>query len=110
MIHKGAVFRGMLAGSVGLLFLGAIRAAPENLAPSDSARTSASMQKRWLFVWRDMSDPREVDRMIARFPQAQAAGYNGVVFSYNIAREKAAELRHAAVPTGPHRHRHGRGP
>jgi hypothetical protein len=86
----------MLAGSVGLLFLGAIRAAPENLAPSDSARTSASMQKRWLFVWRDMSDPREVDRMIARFPQAQAAGYNGVVFSYNIAREKAAELRHAA--------------
>jgi hypothetical protein len=96
MIHKGAVFRGMLAGSVGLLFLGAIRAAPENLAPSDSARTSASMQKRWLFVWRDMSDPREVDRMIARFPQAQAAGYNGVVFSYNIAREKAAELRHAA--------------
>jgi len=58
------------------------------------------MQKRWLFVWRDMSDPNEVDRMIARFPQAQAAGYNGVVFSYNIAKEKAPELVTAAKQYG----------
>jgi hypothetical protein len=31
------------------------------------------LEKRWLFVWRDMSDSAEVDRMIARFPTAQAA-------------------------------------
>lgn len=61
-----------------------------------AAEARSRMQKRWLFVWRDMSDPKEVDRMIARFPRAQAAGYNGVVFSYNIPKEKAAELRAAA--------------
>lgn len=58
------------------------------------------MQKRWLFVWRDMSDPNEVDRMIARFPQARADGYNGVVFSYNIAKEKAPALVQAAKDNG----------
>jgi hypothetical protein len=58
------------------------------------------MQKRWLFVWRDMSDPREVDRMIARFPRARAAGYNGVAFSYKIPRAKAAGLRQAAKQYG----------
>jgi hypothetical protein len=59
-----------------------------------------TMQKRWLFVWRDMSDPKEVDRMIARFPQAQADGYNGVVFSPNIPAEKAAAVRAAAKQYG----------
>ena len=34
--------------------------------------------------------------MIARFPQAHADGYNGVVFPYNVAPEKAAELKSAA--------------
>jgi hypothetical protein len=34
--------------------------------------------------------------MIARFPRAQAAGYNGVVFSHNVPASKAAELRAAA--------------
>jgi hypothetical protein len=58
------------------------------------------MQKRWLFVWRDMSDPKEVDRMIARFPRAKAAGYNGVAFSYKIPAGKAAELRQAAKKHG----------
>ena len=33
------------------------------------------MDKRWLFVWRNMSVPEEVDRMMARFPAAQAAGW-----------------------------------
>jgi hypothetical protein len=54
------------------------------------------MEKRWLFVWRDMSDPKEVDRMIARFPRARAAGYNGVAFAYNIPKEKGPALRLAA--------------
>jgi hypothetical protein len=58
------------------------------------------MSHRWLFVWRDMSDPQEVDRMIARFPRAQAAGYNGVVFDHPIAPEKAAALKAAAKQYG----------
>ncbi len=60
----------------------------------------ANMEKRWLFVWRDLSDPAEVDRMIARFPRAKAAGYNGVVFSHRIAEEKGEELRQAASDHG----------
>jgi hypothetical protein len=58
------------------------------------------MQKRWLFVWRDMSDPKEVDRMIARFPRVQADGYNGVAFSANVPPEKAPELKAAAKKYG----------
>ena len=58
------------------------------------------LQKRWLFVWRDMSNPEEVERMIARFPRAAAAGYNGVAFSYNIAPGTAAKLRQAAKQNG----------
>lgn len=58
------------------------------------------MQKRWLFIWQDLSDAKQVDRMIARFPAAQAAGYNGVAFSYRVAPEKAAELRAAAKKYG----------
>ena len=59
-----------------------------------------AMQKRWLFVWRDMSDPKEVDRLIARFPRARRDGYNAVVFSANVAPQKAAELRKAAQANG----------
>lgn len=58
------------------------------------------MQKRWLFVWQDMNDPAQIDRVTARFPQAKAAGYNGVVFSHRIAEEKADELRQAATDQG----------
>lgn len=64
------------------------------------AAPSERMQKRWLFVWRNMSDPREVDRMIERFPRAKAAGYNGVVFSHRIPDDKAAELKQAAQRHG----------
>ncbi len=38
--------------------------------------------------------------MIARFPEAKASGYNGVVFSWNVAPEKAAQLRQAAKENG----------
>jgi len=58
------------------------------------------MQKRWLFVWRNMGNPAEVDRTIALFPRAQAAGYNGVAFSANIPAEKAPELKAAAAQHG----------
>src|SRR5438132_508489 len=55
-----------------------------------------ALQKRWLFEWRNLSDPTEVDRMIAQFPRAAAAGYNGIVFSPNVAREKVSEIRDSA--------------
>src|SRR5204862_6591660 len=60
----------------------------------------ARFQKRWLFIWRDLTKPEEVERMIARFPAAAAAGYNGVVFSYNIAPSKAGKLRETAKQHG----------
>jgi Carbohydrate binding domain len=62
--------------------------------------SQAKLEKRWLFIWRNMSDPKEVDRMLARFPQAAAAGYNGVVFSHNIPAAKAAELKETAKANG----------
>lgn len=75
---------------------------PGTLTPARGASPDAASrtEKRWLFVWRNMSDPKEVDRMIARFPRAQAAGYNGVAFSYNIPEEKAGALKQAAQRYG----------
>jgi hypothetical protein len=58
------------------------------------------LQHRWLFVWRDMSNPKEVDRVIERLPRAKAAGYNGVALSYNVAPERALALREAARANG----------
>ncbi len=43
------------------------------------------MAHRWLFFWTDLTKPTEVERMIARFPRAQAAGLNGVVFPAKLA-------------------------
>lgn len=69
--------------------------------PSQRETSSGDRRShRWLFVWQDMSDPKQVDRMIARFPRAQAAGYNGVVFDRSLAPEKAAELKAAAERYG----------
>src|SRR5947209_11635885 len=64
--------------------------------PASSSLQADRLPKRWLFEWRNLSDPKEVDRMIARFPRAKAAGYNGVVFSHNVAASKAGELKEAA--------------
>lgn len=66
----------------------------------EPARTPPTLQNRWLFIWRDMSDAKEVDRVIARLPSAQAAGYNAVVLSPNLSRAKAKELREAAKRHG----------
>jgi hypothetical protein len=84
-----------------VLPMAAAVAAPPSPAPgaavsAAAARRRPALQKRWLFVWRDMSDPAEVDRMIARFPRARAAGYNGVAFSFNVPAAKAGALRTAA--------------
>ncbi len=81
-----------------LLCLGCLKPSPSIIAAEDTPE--ARIQKRWLFVWRDMSNPEEVERMIARFPRAAAAGYNGVVFSHNVAPTKAARLREAAKQNG----------
>src|SRR6266446_488895 len=75
------------------------RAPAANVSVKQTA-TTPSLQKRWLFVWRNMSDAKEVERMIERFPRAAAAGYNGVVFSHNIVPEKAGELKEAAKRNG----------
>lgn len=64
------------------------------------AQSRRALAHRWLFVWRDMSDPKEVDRVIARLPRAKAAGYNGVALSYNVAPERAPALREAAKANG----------
>src|ERR1051325_3192245 len=58
------------------------------------------MQKRWLFVWRDMSDPKEVERVIARLPAAHQAGYNGLALSYHVVESRAGGLRQAAKANG----------
>jgi len=83
----------------GLALVGALSLAPQS-APGQQAEQGPRMQKRWLFVWRDMSNPAEVDRVIARLPQAQADGYNGVAFSYDVAPAKAPALRAAAERYG----------
>lgn len=59
-----------------------------------------AMEKHWLFFWRDMSDPKQVDHTIAQFPRAQADGYNAVVIGANVAPSKAAELKQAADKYG----------
>ena len=82
----------LLSWLLGLLPLPAYAGQPNLPAPA--------LQNRWLFVWRNMSDTKEVDRVIARLPKAKAAGYNGVVLSPNIAPAKAVELREAAQRHG----------
>jgi hypothetical protein len=96
MVHRGSIRTGLLAVSgVSLLF-----ALSCTVPRSTAGQTQPGLQKRWLFFWREMSDPKQVDRTIALFPRAKADGYNGVVFSYNIPQEKAAELEQAAAANG----------
>ena len=39
------------------------------------------LSRRWLFVMRNIRQPENVERTVALFPRAQAAGYNAVVLS-----------------------------
>ncbi len=103
------VIHAVLAASLGALLCGGAWAAPKpavkKAAPKPAIQAAALppspvMQKRWLFIWRNMSDPKDVDRTIAQFPRAQADGYNAVVFSSNVAPAKAAELKQAARKYG----------
>ena len=100
MVQHSSLLRGTVALLVGVWPVAAAWAAPEAAGGTADAGPQPSLQRRWLFVWRDMSDPDEVDRMVARFPRAQAAGYSGVVFSPNVPQEKAAALRQAAQQYG----------
>ena len=97
--HRALIGKCLAVLFVGL-FLGTAFAAPAPANDWPVARLKAGMQKRWLFVWQDMTDPKQVDRVIARFPQAQADGYNGIVLSYDVAPTKAAELKAAAAKYG----------
>jgi hypothetical protein len=100
MIYPHFAFKGPLALLGGALLLCGAAHMPKTAPAASAARAPSRLQKRWLFVWRDMNDPKEVDRMIARFPRARADGYNGVAFSYNIPAGKAAELKQAAQKNG----------
>lgn len=68
--------------------------------PDNGVHAPSRVEKRWLFFAQDMSDAKEVDAMLARFPNAKANGYNGVVFGYNVGESKAAAVREAAQSNG----------
>ncbi|MDQ2686690.1 MAG: carbohydrate binding domain-containing protein, partial [Armatimonadota bacterium] len=93
MIPRSIVRWGLFALALGAIFCGGAKAAKPDAAPP-------KLQKRWLFYWRDMNDPKQVDRMIADFPRAKQDGYNAVVFSYNVAPSKAVKLKQAAQKYG----------
>jgi hypothetical protein len=65
-------------------------------ASAEPGKPARELTKRWLFVWREMTDPAEVDRTIALFPRAEKAGYNAVVLTNEIAPGKVEELKAAA--------------
>jgi hypothetical protein len=98
MIRRRVFLGGLLSLSLGALSGG--RAAPTSGKNNAVVPATPEMQKRWLFVWRDMSDPQQVDRTIALFPRAQVAGYNAVVFGAGVALEKAVAFRQAARQHG----------
>ena len=81
---------------VGLPFLCLLLLAPGLRSRAADQPPPSRLPERWLFVWDDLTKPEALSRMIARFPRAAAAGYNGVAFSYNIAASQAAALREAA--------------
>src|SRR4051812_19341056 len=99
-MRQREVLLALAALLLGALLLGGAAAAPKPETFPVAALPSSGMQKRWLFIWRDMSDPKEVDRMTPPFPPAQADGYTGAAFSYNTPASKAAELRAAAKQHG----------
>ena len=61
-----------------------------------SRASDQHLTKRWLFVWSDLTEPATVDRIIALFPRAEAAGYNACVFPYTVAPAKLEAFKSAA--------------
>lgn len=102
MIGRRIFLGGMLGLGASALGLGRAWAAlqPPAAKTGPLLPHTPEMQKKWLFIWRNMDDPKDVDRTIALFPRAQADGYNGVVFGANLAPSKAAEFRQAAKAHG----------
>src|ERR1700722_14909848 len=96
MPHIAVVSKLLLAACAAAALVWPIAGAKPK-ATGGAAKQSVSRSKyRWLFFTSDVTDPKQVDQMIARFPAAQAAGYNGVVCGFDVAKEKAAEFRAAA--------------
>src|SRR5690349_22307120 len=76
----------------------AAQAEPDGGAAAPASTTR--LQKRWLFIWGNMNDPKEVDRVIGRLPRAAADGYNGLALSGSVAPPKVNELTAAAKKNG----------
>jgi hypothetical protein len=91
-MRHGFAGRTMIVLAGALLVLGSLQFA--------RSQPQTRLTHRWLFLWRNMSDPKDVDRTIALFPRAQKDGYNGVVFGADVAPEKAEELKAAAKKYG----------
>jgi hypothetical protein len=95
--RRSPTFAWALAAMLGLMVCGAgVQLLPSGCASAAAPKAGRELTKRWLFVWREMTDPAEVDRTIALFPRAEKAGYNAVVLTYEIAPGKVEELKAAA--------------
>ena len=99
MFHCCCKIRATFVFVAGVLLVGAAWAVVRPAAIA-AAETQTGMQKRWLFIFRDMSNPKEVENTITLFPRAKADGYNGVVFNFNVAADKVVELKKAAKDNG----------
>jgi len=79
------------------LFLAVMGALGLSVAGACAAEAQQNLKYRWVFVWRQLSRPEEVDKLIADLPRAAAAGYNGLVLRWNVAPEKKEALKAAAA-------------
>ena len=64
-----------------VIWVGIILALTSTLSYGAVQPASGGLSRRWLFVMRTMRDSANVERTIALFPRAAAAGYNAVVLS-----------------------------
>ena len=55
------------------------------------------LKYRWLFVWRSLEDPEQVEAFLADMPRAAKAGYNGLVLKWNVPKERRSEVKAAAA-------------
>jgi len=100
MPHMALVSKLFLAACAAVTLFWPTEVVPPRAAQAVVRPSASRTQHRWLFFTSDLADPKQVDQMIARFPAAQAAGYNGVVCSADVAKEKVAEFKAAAKRYG----------